>query len=293
MLEIKNLTYSYSRKRPPVLSNLSLDIDAGGIYGLLGQNGAGKSTLLYLIAGVLTPQVGTIILNGVATRKRLPATLSDIFLVPEEFTLPPVTLDEYVRVNARFYPRFSRDDLRRHISTFGLDTDMNLGSLSMGQKKKAFMCFALAANTPLLLMDEPTNGLDIPGKTAFRRFMASAMDSDRAVIISTHQVRDVERLIDRVLIVNSGQVVFNRTQDEIAAKLRFLETDDASLKAKALFSRPSLSGNQIVIPNDGVTETAVNLELLFELSLSDRETLNTIFSTRNETNHDNGNENID
>ncbi len=170
MLDIQNVSFAY-RKSSPVISDFSLSLAPGGIYGLLGRNGAGKSTLLYLIAGLLTPAKGQVLFNGADTRLRLPSTVSDIFIVPEEFNLPNISLSRYLSINSRFYPRFSHEDLKKHLDTLDLDGDLHLGALSMGQKKKAFMSFALACNTPLLLLDEPTNGLDIPGKSRFRKFI--------------------------------------------------------------------------------------------------------------------------
>ncbi len=138
MIDINNITFGYGRRRKPVLSDFSLSIDAGGIYGLLGRNGAGKSTLLYLIAGLLSPQKGSITVAGADPRLRRPSTLADIFIVPEEFSLPSLRMEEFVRINKPFYPNFSAEDLKRHLTTFEMDPEMHLGSLSMGQKKKAY-----------------------------------------------------------------------------------------------------------------------------------------------------------
>lgn len=277
MLKVENLTFGYSRKKPPVLSDFSLSLGSGGVYGLLGRNGAGKSTLLYLIAGALTPQKGEVIFKGQNTRRRLPVTLSDIFIVPEEFTLPNVSLDEFVKLNAPFYPNFSMDDLKRHIATFDLSTTDNLGALSMGQKKKAYMCFALAANTSLLLMDEPTNGLDIPGKSSFRRFIASAMTDERTVVISTHQVRDIDRLLDHIIIMDNHRVLFDKSVDEIMNRLRFVVTDDKAVLADALYTQPGIGGTNAILRNLTGEDTALNLESLFELSLSNPELLTSQF----------------
>lgn len=279
MLKINNLTFAYSRKGRRVLDDFSLAIKSGGVYGLLGKNGAGKSTLLYLIAGLLTPEKGHVLFHDVNTRLRRPAELSDMFIVPEEFTLPSIPLRDYLKANARFYPRFSEEDLRRHLSTFGMDPDLNLGTLSMGQKKKAFMSFALACNTSLLLMDEPTNGLDISGKSAFRRFIASNMTDDRTIIISTHQVLDVDRLLDHVIIMDNSQVLLNSSVYEITSKLKFLTTGSTEEISNALYSQPALDGTTIVTANTDGTDTDLNLESLFELSLSRPELLKQMFTS--------------
>ncbi len=275
MIDINNITFGYGRRRKPVLSDFSLSIDAGGIYGLLGRNGAGKSTLLYLIAGLLSPQKGSITVAGADPRLRRPSTLSDIFIVPEEFSLPSLRMEEFVRINKPFYPNFSAEDLKRHLTTFEMDPEMHLGSLSMGQKKKAYMCFALACNTPLLLLDEPTNGLDIPGKSRFRQFIVSAMSDDRTVLISTHQVRDIDRILDHVIITDSNHVIYNESVAHTLNRLQFLTTTDKEEISAALYSRPAVDGCEIVTLNrDGEAETDINLELLFELALADPGRLN-------------------
>ena len=266
MLKVNNVTFSYSRKQWPVIRDLSLEVKPGGIYGLLGKNGVGKSTLLYLMAGLLTPQKGEILMNGVNTRLREPATLSDIFLMPEEVTLPSMKLEEYVKLNAPFYPRFSREDMDRHLEMLGMSGDVNLGELSMGQKKKVFMSFALACNTSLLLMDEPSNGLDIPGKEVFRSFLAGSMTDERAIIVSTHQVRDIDRLLDHVIIMDDSKVVFDHSMDEINGRLKFTLTDSPEVIKNSLYSRPAIGGVEVIIPNEDGDETEVDIEMLFNLA---------------------------
>ncbi|MDE6431188.1 MAG: ABC transporter ATP-binding protein, partial [Duncaniella sp.] len=167
----------------------------------------------------------------------------------------------------------------RHLEIFDMDTDLNLGSLSMGQKKKAFMSFALACNTSLLLMDEPTNGLDIPGKSAFRRFIASNMIDERSIVISTHQVRDIDRLLDHVIIMDHSQVLLNERVDRITDRLKFLVTDSPSVIEAALYSQPSIGGMNVILPNDDETDTELNLESLFEMSMARPDVLKDLFNS--------------
>lgn len=270
MLKLEKLTFSYPRRHEPVVDDFSLDLGEGGIYGLLGPNGAGKSTLLYLISGLLTPKSGRVTIKGIDSSRRLPETLSDIFIVPEELTLPAVRLDAYVKMNAPFYPRFSHEDLQRHLSTFEVNdiARYKLSSLSMGQKKKIFMCFALACNTSLLLMDEPTNGLDIPGKSQFRKFLASGMSEEKTIVISTHQIRDIDKVLDHVLIMDNSHVLLDESISGICNKLLFMESDDRELAKRALYALPSVQGNYLMLPNTEEAETEINLELLFGATLS-------------------------
>lgn len=265
MLQVNNITYSYGKKQPPVLRDYSLMVHSGTICGLLGRNGAGKSTLLYLIAGLLRPQMGNILYNGMAPQERKVEFLSDIFIVPEEFTLPNVTLRQFLDTTAPFYPKFSMNDLTQHLSTFELTPDVHLGNLSMGQKKRVFISFALACNTSLLILDEPTNGLDIPGKRLFRKAVLNGMTDDRTIIISTHQVYDVEKILDHVIITDSEGVMLDASMMDITRRWRFLFTPDRERASHALIALDAPGGYNIVEPADGEEETEVNLESLFEL----------------------------
>lgn len=278
MLEIKNLSFSYRRKGRLVLDDINLTINPGGVYGLLGSNGVGKSTLLYLMVGALTPRTGEVVFDGKNTRRRLPETLSELFIVPEEIVLPKIKLSEYVKATAPFYPRFSKEDMLRYLDIFGLPRDLHLGELSMGQRKKAFISFALACNTRLLIMDEPTNGLDIPGKSAFRRTIASEMSDERTIIISTHQVRDIDRILDHLIILNWSKVLLNVSISAVMEKLKFMVTDDRELIDSAVYTQPSVEGTMIVTPNLDGEETDVNLESLFELAINKPDYLSALFN---------------
>ena len=227
MIDISNVTFEY-RKGKPVLKDFSLSFPQGGVYGLLGKNGTGKSTLLYLISGLLRPRHGEVRVDGMLSANRQPEMLREIFLVPEEYDLPSVSLKSYTRALKSFYPRFSDELLRKCIEVFDLEMDMQLGTLSMGQKKKVYMCVALATGTRVLLMDEPTNGLDILSKSQFRKAVVQGMDEDKTVLVSTHQVHDVERMLDHVTIINGNQVLMhgplNEDNGPVDLEKLFIET---------------------------------------------------------------------
>lgn len=268
MIKVENLSFVYRKSKKAILDNFSLDVEKGKIYGLLGKNGVGKSTLLYLMTGLLTPKSGRTLFHNTNVRKRLPVTLRDMFLVPEEFELPAISLVSYIELNSPFYPNFNKEDLIRYLHYFEMDLDVNLGALSMGQKKKVFMSFALATNTSLLIMDEPTNGLDIPGKSQFRKFITSGMTDNKTIIISTHQVRDVDRLLDHILIMGDNEILLNESVARISEKLLFVESDNREMAAHALHSSPSVQGNYLLLPNEDEQESEINLELLFTGMLS-------------------------
>lgn len=264
MLEINNLTFKYGGSKQEVFSDFSLSLSENCIYGLLGKNGTGKSTLLYLITGLLRPSKGAAHVDNFLSSDRHPDMLREMFIVPEEFNLPAMTLRKYVKLNKVFYPRFSEELLEQCLQEFELSSDLKLNALSMGQKKKVFMSFALAANTKWLLMDEPTNGLDIPSKTQFRKVIAQCMTDDRTIIISTHQVHDVEALLDHVVILDRSQLLLNATVAEITDKYTFSFRHPSEMTGDVLYAEPSIQGTAVVACRQkDEEETAVNLELLF------------------------------
>ena len=264
MIDIKNITYSYPGQKQPVFSDFSLQLSEDRVYGLLGKNGTGKSTLLYLIAGLLRPRSGSVCCDQVATQRRQPQQLADVFLVPEEFELPALSLDAYVALTEPFYPRFSREVLHRCLEAFELPASLDLHALSMGQKKKVFMSVALAAGTRLLLMDEPTNGLDIPSKSQFRKVVAENMQADRTLIISTHQVHDVEQLLDHVLFLSDRALLLDMSMADITDRYAFEVRTPQEMDESVIYAEPSLQGNLVMARRrEGQAETLVNLELLF------------------------------
>ena len=280
MITVENLSFLYRKSKRAVLHDFSLSLEKGRVYGLLGKNGAGKSTLLYLMSGLLTPKSGKVVYHDVDVRRRLPITLQDMFLVPEEFDLPPVSLISYIELNSPFYPRFSKEDMVKYLHYFEMDINIDLGALSMGQKKKVFMSFALATNTSLLLMDEPTNGLDIPGKSQFRKFIASGMTDDKTILISTHQVRDIDKVLDHVLIMDNSRVLLNESTMSICDKLFFTESENRELLQSSLFSTPSNQCNFLLLPNESGEDSEINLELLFNATLAVPERISALFHSK-------------
>lgn len=268
MIELEKVNFGYS-KRTPLIKDFSLELQSGTVCGLLGKNGAGKSTLLYLICGLLKAGSGKIDVNGYTPFDRSVGFLSEIFIVPEEFSLPSLTLEEYVGVNSRFYPNFKREDMDKYLEMFDLEASQKLSKMSMGQKKKAFITFALACNTRILILDEPTNGLDISAKRAFRCAVATAMNDEKIILISTHQVYDVEKILDHVVIMDRKGVLLNAGIPSIQEKLSFIFTPDRQRASEAVFSMEVPGGYSIVERNGNAdNETEVNLESLFELAES-------------------------
>ncbi|MBQ0074328.1 MAG: ATP-binding cassette domain-containing protein [Prevotella sp.] len=240
MITIKNLEYRYPKSKRLVFKDLNLCVGDGKIHGLLGMNGAGKSTLLYLMSSLLLPSGGVIEVNGKDVSKRTAEVLSEIFIVPEEYDLPAISLAEYVEVNKPFYPLFNEAKMYEYISAFKQPQDINLGQLSMGQKKKVYMCFALATGVKLILMDEPTNGMDIPSKTIFRDVIRQVVNEDRTILISTHQVKDVETLLDNIIIIDQSKIILNESIADIKKDKGLSE--DSTIDLEQLFNEV-MSGN--------------------------------------------------
>ncbi len=279
MIELSHVTFGYGKQK--LFDNLSLSLKPGHIYGLLGMNGAGKSTLLKNIAGLVFPWSGTCTVNGVSAAKRLPSFLQELFFVPEDIYLPAITATKFADSTGHFYPNFDSKQFLQTLTDFDVPADRPLTKLSYGQQKKVLIAFALAANTSLLIMDEPTNGLDIPSKAQFRKVVASALTEDRCIIISTHQVRDLDNLIDTVLVLHNQQIVLNQSLDEIADKVNF-----SLVPANAtgyLYAEENIAGLNAITPNTDGGYTKVDMELLFNAICSNN---TDIINILNQTDHE-------
>lgn len=262
MIKIENLHFGY--KKAKVFTGLSLSLEAGHIYGLLGKNGTGKSTLLRNIAGLLYPKQGSINVLGYVPGKRQPGFLENVFMVPEEFYLPDVSVEKYVMLNSPFYPNFSRNQFNQYLTEFEIPKENTLQNMSYGQKKKVLISFALACNTALLLMDEPTNGLDIMSKSKFRKVIAGATDDTKCIVISTHQVKDLESLIDRITIIDEGQILFDQTIESISRHIQFKISFDPQEVHHAIYKEQSMQGTAIVTTNNDEDDSKLDLELLYK-----------------------------
>lgn len=280
MIEIKNLSFRYG-KHQTVFDQLDMEMKAGYIYGLLGENGVGKTTLLRLLAGLRFPSEGSIHVNGMEPRKRQASFLQDVYYLPEVIDPVALSMNEYVKIYAPFYPAFDHGQFAHYISEFGLNPSKKLSQSSHGQQKKAMMSFALACNTKLLLLDEPTNGMDIPSKGIFRRLISQSATDEKCFIISTHQVRDLENLIDPIVILEHNQVLLNNSIEEISRKLWFGIHPQKS--DKDLYREEAIGGYSVVSFNDEGEETRVNIEMLFNAAIQNKELFKRLFIEKQES----------
>lgn len=279
MIRIENMSFIYPKGRRNIHTNLSLNLEENKIYGLLGKNGTGKSTLLYLIAGLLKPTKGTITMDAISdetgetvnhsTFERHPEVLRETFFVNEEYTLPPLTLDEWSNSLGGFYPTYSEEMFRQCLADFDITGNPKLTTLSMGQQKKIIISFALASGVKYLFMDEPTNGLDIPSKAQFRKVVSSCMTDERTIIISTHQVHDIEFLLDHIIIIDNDRLLLNASTGEITDKFTFEYRIPGSSMEGVIYQEPTLQGNATMAYRKSTDpETNLNLELLFNATVN-------------------------
>ncbi len=277
MITLNNLAFSYNKKLP-LFRDLTASMPSGYIYGLLGKNGSGKSTLLKLLTGLLFPDDGSLKVLGYSPGTREPHFLREAFFITEEFDLPGIRIGVYEKLYSPFYPRFNHELFREYITSFGLSTVQKLSELSYGQKKNFLVSFGLATDCRLLVLDEPTNGLDIPSKSRFRKIIANAINDERTFIISTHQVRDMENLIDPVIILDEGKVVFFETCESISSRLSI--TRENAVDDNAIYSESYLGGYTVVSENLTGDETHMNLEVVFNAIVNNPARISEIFKIK-------------
>ena len=271
------MDFSY-RKGQELFRDMNLSLLPGGIYGLLGKNGAGKTTLLKLICGLSFPIKGVIKIGEFTPSDREVSFLTDIFFLGEEIYIAERTPREMEIYLAPFYPSFDNELFKKLLLQLDVDYIDRLNQVSYGQKKKAMIAFGIACNTKYLFMDEPTNGLDIPSKALFRSIMASTYDEKRITVISTHQVRDLQSMIDSVIILNNRQIQFNITLDKVSEKLTFGHGSTIPEGVELLYSANGEMGKSYILKNDNHLPGMVDLETLFNGFISEPHAFNQILN---------------
>lgn len=279
MLQINDLQFRYRRQKQPLFSDLNLTLEAGNIYGLLGRNGAGKTSLLKIVTGLLFPHSGDVKVQDFTPGDRRPEFLRDIYFVPEEQTLPPVSVSTFQNRHASFYPKFSESDFVKYLDTFQVTPSAKFSELSLGQKKKAMLAFAMATNCRVLIFDEPTNGLDIPSKSQFRKLIAGSIDEDQTYLISTHQVRDLGNLMDPIVILDGGKILFHQSQEMISQKLNFELMQQAREPEGVLHAERVPGGFMTMTENTHGLDSVVDIEILFNAIIESPAHLQSIFTS--------------
>jgi len=266
MIHIESMTFGYGKR--PLFEGLDLKLEPGTAYGLLGLNGAGKTSLLKLLAGALRPQSGTIRVFGEEPWLKKASSLADTIFVPEDPWVPAVKPNEWLDRYAVFRPAFDREHFAALSREFALEEDKLLTKYSYGQRKKFTLAAALASGARLILLDEPTNGLDIPSKSQFRRALAQSVDPDRIVIVSTHQVRDLERIIDPAVIVHGGKILFRLGSDLMAERLGAAHVSE--LGSDVVYAEKDRVGYSALLElGQGTGDVqAADLELVFNAAIT-------------------------
>ena len=263
MIAISEMSFRY-KSRSPVLDNLTFNMEAGGVYGILGANGVGKTTLLHLIGGLLFPKSGQISVDGHTPRFRSPAFLEQVFYVPVDFDLPPIKVGVYQKRYAPFYPKFNLEVWNNALQAFGIQPDMRLQALSFGQRKKVLLSFALASGCRILLFDEPTDGLDIPSKDSFRRLLSAQIDEQRLAVITTHHVHDVAMLLDHLIILQEHRLLLQASIADLAGNIRTVTSSQLPPENSLLYSERVPGGYHCLLRNTEAQEGPLDLELLFK-----------------------------
>jgi ABC-2 type transport system ATP-binding protein len=276
VIEFRNMSFGYKGKK--LFKGLDLTLVPGTIYGLLGKNGAGKTTLLKLICGLRFPQSGTCSVMGFDPARRPAGLLEEICFISEELFVPPIRPGLFERLYAPLYPRFDHAALDAYLGEFEVDKSRKLTEMSYGQKKKFLVAFGLASRCGVVLLDEPTNGLDIPSKSQFRRILAGAAAEDQLILVSTHQVRDMENLIDPLVILDEGRVIFQQSMQEAAQRMAVSVEREEQKGADVLYSEKTLGGYVVVRENTTGEETNIDLEVLFNAVIAGRDRVQALFA---------------
>jgi len=276
MISLDQIGFAYAQ--PPLFRNLNWEVPSGAVCGLLGRNGAGKTTLMKIVAGLRFPGTGQIQVLGHQPGRRDPEFLQQVFFLPEVLSLPPVRMDGYVRHVAPFYPGFDHGEYQRVAEEFFIPSNTLLSSMSLGEARKAMLAFAIAAGCRLLLLDEPANGLDIPARKHLRSLLARAMHEERTIIISTHQVHEIEALVDSITILHGGSIVLNQPVNELTNRLFFGKLSDPGDPSQVLYSERAVGGYSVLKERTQEPESALDLEMLFQAAMADPNRLKAIFS---------------
>lgn len=274
MIKIENISYGYKPKQP-IFNDISLEVGSG-IYGLLGENGVGKTTLMHLICGLLYPWKGECRINNSNSAKRSPELLSHYFFLPEEMQMPTESIYQFAARHSAFYPHFSRKEFELNLEELHIDGKQKLSTVSYGQQKKAMLAYTLALHTPLTLLDEPTNGLDITSRQALKRIISRSVDDTSTLLISTHQAHDFENLLDHLIILGEGEILLNHSLDEISEQLLFVRT--ASLPEDSLYSEQDLHGYFSILSNEEGEENTTDIELLYKAVLQEPEKIKMVWN---------------
>ena len=273
MIKVNDLAFAYSSV--PVLKNITMNLEEGRIYGLLGENGVGKTTLLTLLAGLKKPNAGSILTDGEAPYDRTPSFLQNQYYLPDVVAPIPMVAKDYANMYGSFWPGFDSDKFSAIMDEFEVSPLHKMHAMSAGQLKKTYISIALALNVKYMFLDEPTNGLDIPSKTQFRKAVTKYTSEESTLVISTHQVRDLENIIDPIVILDRQDVLLNASLEEISSKLFF--DYGTEIRPESLYAERLPGGFIQVVPNTTGEDSKVNIEALFNAVHGNKDLVKQLF----------------
>ena len=276
MIEIKDLAFSYGKT--PVLKSITTTLEEGRIYGLLGENGVGKTTLLTLLCGLKKVCSGSITTDGQNPFDHTPTLLQNQFYLPDEVLPIAMKAECFAKERGAFWPDYDHSKFLEIMKEFENDPAKKMNQMSAGQLKKTYISLALACGCKYIFMDEPTNGLDIPSKTQFRSAIMKYTSDDSTIVISTHQVRDLENIIDPIIILDRQDVLLNASVEEITSKLYF--DYGTQLHPESLYSEQLPGGFIQVYPNTTGEDSKINVEALFNAVHKNKELIKGMFSNK-------------
>ena len=276
MIEIKDLAFSYGKT--PILKSITTTLEEGRIYGLLGENGVGKTTLLTLLCGLKKVCSGSITTDGENPFDRTPTLLQNQFYLPDEVLPVAMKAECFAKERGAFWPDYDHSKFLEIMKEFENDPAKKMNQMSAGQLKKTYISLALACGCKYIFMDEPTNGLDIPSKTQFRSAIMKYTSDDSTIVISTHQVRDLENIIDPIIILDRQDVLLNASVEEITSKLYF--DYGTQLHPESLYSEQLPGGFIQVYPNTTGEDSKINVEALFNAVHKNKELTKGMFSNK-------------
>lgn len=276
MIEIKDLAFSYGKT--PILKSITTTLEEGRIYGLLGENGVGKTTLLTLLCGLKKVCSGSITTDGENPFDRTPTLLQNQFYLPDEVLPVAMKAECFAKERGAFWPDYDHAKFLEIMKEFENDPAKKMNQMSAGQLKKTYISLALACGCKYIFMDEPTNGLDIPSKTQFRSAIMKYTSDDSTIVISTHQVRDLENIIDPIIILDRQDVLLNASVEEITSKLYF--DYGTQLHPESLYSEQLPGGFIQVYPNTTGEDSKINVEALFNAVHKNKELIKGMFNNK-------------
>ena len=276
MIEIKDLAFSYGKT--PILKSITTTLEEGRIYGLLGENGVGKTTLLTLLCGLKKVCSGSITTDGENPFDRTPTLLQNQFYLPDEVLPVSMKAECFAKERGAFWPNYDHSKFLEIMKEFENDPSKKMNQMSAGQLKKTYISLALACGCKYIFMDEPTNGLDIPSKTQFRSAIMKYTSENSTIVISTHQVRDLENIIDPIIILDRQDVLLNASVEEITSRLFF--DYGTQLHPESLYSEQLPGGFIQVYPNTTGEDSKINVEALFNAVHKNKELIKGMFSNK-------------